>query len=342
MSSPSYLNLPEIYKKLLFFAAVIILGSYCLFLIRASVNPPLPGLGEPPSLYSNQSQQDLRLTFVDAIRQAKQSIHLVMFGLSDAAILSALSQRLQDRLPLSIYYDAGESPRIRSQLKGADLHPVRISGLMHQKIMVLDRDLVFIGSANMTESSLRMHDNLVVGMRSQKMAQFLLDRIPSSSGYLRTMVGGQDVELWLLPDPRGVALTDLRRMLQKSSRSIKIALFTFTHPSLCDEVISAHERGIDVTLVVDLHSGLGASAKAVDQLRQKGVKVLYSQGVQLLHHKFVWIDDETLICGSANWTKAAFKKNSDCILALHHLTPDQKEFMRCLWHRIESEARKIE
>jgi len=261
-----------------------------------------------------------------------------MFGLSDAAILNALSRRLQDRLPLSVYYDAGESPRVRSQLRGADLHPVRLAGLMHQKILILDRDLVFIGSANMTESSLRMHDNLVVGMRNQKMAQFLLERIPSSSGYLRTMVGGQDVELWLLPDPRGVALSDLRRMLRKASRSIKIALFTITHPSLCEEVIAAQEKGIDVTLVVDLHSGLGASSKAVEQLRQKGVKVLYSQGVQLLHHKFVWIDEEILICGSANWTKAAFKKNSDCILALHHLTPGQKGFMRCLWHRIESEA----
>ena len=330
------------YKKLLVVFAAIAIGFYCILLIYFSLAPLLPEQDEPPRLYSNQSQQDLRLIYVDAIRQAKQSVHLVMFGLSDTAILNALSQRIQDHLPLFIYYDANESPRVKSQLKGADLHPIRTRGLMHQKILILDRDLIFIGSANMTESSLRMHDNLVVGMRSGKMTEFLLDRIPCSSGYLRTMVGGQDIELWLLPDPRGVALTDLRRMLRKAGKSIKIALFTFTHPLLCDEVIAAQERGLSVTLVIDLHSGLGASSKAIDQLRQKGVKVLYSQGVQLLHHKFVWIDDETLISGSANWTQAAFKKNSDCILALHHLTHDQKEFMRCLWHRIEAEAKRIE
>ena len=260
-----------------------------------------------------------------------------MFGLSDPAILNALAGRLKE-LPTTIYYDASESMQVRTKLNGADLHPVQLGALMHQKILILDRDLVFIGSANMTSSSLLMHDNLVVGMRSRTVADFLLKRIPYSSGFLQTMVGGQEIGLWLLPDPRGNALSDLRRQIRKASRSIKIALFTLTHPSLCDEIIAAQKRKVSVTVVIDLHSGLGASSKAIDHLQQNGVKVLFSQGVQLLHHKFIWIDDQTLICGSANWTKAAFEKNSDCIIALHHLTEDQKEFMKGLWNRIEIEA----
>jgi cardiolipin synthase A/B len=326
-----------------FFAplAIIAIGGYCIWLIYCSINPPLPERDETPRLYSNQCREDLRYLYVDAIRQARQSIHLVMFGLSDAAILHTLADRSKESVPMSIYYDANESSRVRSKLQGADLHPVQLGGLMHQKILILDRNLVFIGSANMTSSSLHMHDNLVVGMRSSKVAEFLLEHTPFNSGYLRTMVGGQDIELWLLPDPRGFALADLRRYLRKARRSIKIALFTLTHPQLCEEVIAAHERGVDVTIVVDLHSGLGASAKAIDQLWQKGVKIRTSQGVQLLHHKFVWIDDQTLFSGSANWTKAAFNKNSDCILALHQLTPEQKEFMKRLWHRIEAEAKAL-
>jgi phosphatidylserine/phosphatidylglycerophosphate/cardiolipin synthase-like enzyme len=209
---------------------------------------------------------------------------------------------------------------------------------MHQKILILDRDLIFLGSANMTSASLRMHDNLVIGLRSPVVAKFLLEHPPYTSGSLRTMVGGQDLELHLLPDPQGHVISDLSRFIRTASRSIKIALFTFTHAGLCEEVIAAKRRGVEVKIVLDQHSSLGASAKVVKQLAEAGIPLLLSRGVQLLHHKFLLIDDELLICGSANWTKAAFCKNSDCILVLHRLTQEQKQFMQSLWYRVFREG----
>jgi len=81
---------------------------------------------------------------------------------------------------------------------------------MHQKIIVIDHKMVFIGSANMTPTSLRMHDNLVAGFVSEPIAQFLEKHKPFTPGYFRTKIARQDVELWLLPDPRGHALASLR------------------------------------------------------------------------------------------------------------------------------------
>lgn len=266
-----------------------------------------------------------------------------MFGLNDPALIKTLGSRIQSGIPATLYYDpSGSSKRLHISLAQARLHPVQRGGLMHQKILIVDRDLVLIGSANMTSASLRMHDNLVVGMRNERVARFLLERAPYRSGYLRTCAGGQDLELWLLPDQRGHALADLRRKLRSATSSIRIALFTFTHPALIEDVIAAHRKGISTTVVIDLHSGLGASAKAIKRLREEGVKVLLSQGIQLLHHKFVLIDENTLLSGSANWTKAAFAKNSDCILALHNLSYAQKKFMKHVWHRIETEAQLMD
>lgn len=325
-------------RKLFLPFSVVVILLYCILLIFSSLHPELPEEGEEPRLYSNQIRQDLRYLYISAIQQAQKSIHLVMFGLNDAAILKALAERTSHQIPATIYYDASESPQINKKLHQADLHPVRLSGLMHQKILILDQNLVFIGSANMTSSSLLMHDNLVVGLRSNQVADFLTHHAPQSSGYLHTMVGGQDIELWLLPDLRGNALASLRHEIQKARSSIKIAIFTLTHPLLCEELIAALHRKVNVTIVVDMHSGYGASTKAIEQLRQNGVKILFSQGVQLLHHKFAWIDDQTLLSGSANWTKAAFTKNSDCILTLHNMTDEQQKFMQELWKRIETEA----
>ncbi len=263
-----------------------------------------------------------------------------MFGLSDRSILNALSKKIKEQVPTQIYYDTGGSASIHRYLKGAELHPIKNAGLMHQKILVLDQETVFIGSANMTSASLRMHDNLVIGLVSRSVAKFLEDHEPYSPGYLRATVGGQEIELWLLPDPRGHALTELRKKIRNAAHSIRIALFTLTHPSLIDEVIDAHQRGVSVSMVVDMHSGLGASAKAIEKLKKAGVPIRLSQGPQLLHHKFIYIDEKTLITGSANWTKAAFYKNSDCILALHHLNQEQKQFMKRLWRAIETSTQK--
>jgi cardiolipin synthase len=329
---------PKSQSKTLFILSFFLIFFVCVTILILSLAPNQPKASEPPLLYSNQLHQDLRLTLVDAIRGANQSIHLVMFGLSDPAIINALAHK---NVPTTVYYDANASPNLWNALPNAKLHPVRGHGLMHQKILILDKETVFIGSANMTTASLRMHDNLVVGLKNKKIAQFLIDRSPNSTGYLETSVGGQRVELWLLPDPRGHALHDMKKKIRSANKSLRIALFTFTHPALIDEVIAAHNRGLMVSVVIDMHSGLGASSKAIEKLRHAGVRISLSRGLQLLHHKFILIDDKTLLSGSANWTKAAFYKNSDCFIVLHNLTSEQKTFMNSLWTKLESEAQPM-
>ncbi len=305
-----------------------------------SLNPKLPVLGDPPKLYSNQCQQDLSLVFLEAIRNANQSVHLVMFGLSDSAILQALQQKAEEEVPVTIYYDAKGSPNVSHLLRECVVHPVQKGGLMHQKILILDEEMVLLGSANMTLQSLRMHDNLVIGFRNKKIASFLKQKAPFSFGHLRTSVGGQIVDLWTLPDPKGQSLYALKKALRGARHSIRAALFTLTLPSLIDELILAHKRGVAVQVVLDMHSGLGASANAAAALQKAGVQVRFSQGIPLLHHKFVLIDDQALIAGSTNWTRAAFAQNSDCLAMLHNLLPEQKNWMKSLWRRIIATAQE--
>jgi cardiolipin synthase A/B len=319
---------------------LFIVVCFSIWFVWKSLTPTLPTLGEPPRLYSNQCQQDLTLTFLEAIQKAKQSIYLVMFGLSDPAILKALAKKSEESVEPTVYYDTNGSPNLYKRLDGCAVHPIRQIGFMHHKVLVVDGETVFLGSANMTTQSLRMHDNLVIGLSSKKIAEFLKNKVPYSSGHLRTPVGGQDVDLWILPDPNGNALAELKKSLRKANRSIRVAIFTFTHPTLADELLMAQRRGIDVTVVIDMHSALGASAKTVEALKKAGIRILYSKGVQLLHHKFVLVDDHLLVAGSANWTKAAFTKNSDCLVILHNLTQEQRSFMNYLWNRISKTAQE--
>lgn len=325
---------PVVIKKKRFPYLPLISLLFTLWFVWSSISVDLPQPDEKPKLYSNQCRGNIHLTLLKAIEAAQSNIYLVMFGLSDYSILRALGKKIDAHVKTTIYYDRLNSSRVAPFLRGAKIYPTKGAGLLHQKILILDKETIFIGSANMTQSSLQMHDNLIIGLVSKPMARYLLEHKPYSPGYFQTIVGGQKVELWLLPDPRGHVFSQLKKKLRAAKKSIKIALFTFTHQGLLDEVIQAHKRGVQVSVVLDMHSGFGASAKVFASLKAENVPVFLSSGVQLLHHKFVYIDNKTLLSGSANWTKSALYKNCDCIIGLNNLDSTQKKFMDTLWSDI--------
>ena len=324
-----------LHKINFFLKASIVLGifSFYIWVTHTTLNPKLPEANSPALLYSNQCRQDLRSTLLSAIKGAKKSVHLVTFGLNDPVVLAALIEKSKE-VPVNVFYDPSAGAELSSLMNSLNAHPISDRGLMHQKILVVDQELVLLGSANMTETSLSMHDNLMIGMHNQKLAQFLKEKTPLSSGNLTCYNGGQAIEVWLLPEPRGHALSDLKKMIRTSRKSIRIAIFTFTHTGLARELIKAKKRGVDVRVVIDMNSGIGVSSKCIEMLKNSEVDVQLSKGPQLLHHKFLYIDEKTLITGSTNWTKAAFYKNHDCFLILRNLNQDQQKFMDNLWENI--------
>jgi len=324
-------------KKFFYFYFPLALLLYIyLHALIISLNPALPEPDQPPKLYSNECKVDLRLALLKAIKKADKEIHLVMFGLTEPSLLRTIARKADNECVLTdIYYDPTASIPLTHRIANLRPHPVYSSGLMHQKILVIDKELSFLGSANMTRPSLEMHNNLVVGLYSPKVAKFLKEKTPHSSGYLKTMVGGQRVEIWLLPDPRGHALSSIKSLIRSARQSIKVAMFTFTHPLLTSELIDAKKAGVDVTVIIDYNAGIGSSSNTVHRLKEAGIEILLSRGPQLMHHKFLYIDEKTLVLGSANWTKSAFYKNHDCFVTLHNVTEEQREFMNTLIRAVE-------
>jgi phosphatidylserine/phosphatidylglycerophosphate/cardiolipin synthase-like enzyme len=292
----------------------------------------------PPKLYSRQVGDDLSLVFIRALQKAKHSIYLTMYGISDQTLLQTLVRREQDGVSMRLYYDPKGTKDLTSLFRGGDVTPIALSGLLHQKVLVVDHSMVFLGSSNFTQASLLHHDNLVIGLQSPKLAQFLEAKGPTAPGHLQTLVGGQLVDLWLSPDSKGQALAALKRQIRMAQKSIVCALFTFTHPVLEEALIEAHQRGIQILVLIDRYAALGSSLSTVQRLEKEGIQVVQSVGKKLLHHKMALFDDHTLVMGSANWTKAAFTKNSDCLLMLHHLRPEQLRCVKRLCRQMEREA----
>jgi cardiolipin synthase A/B len=299
-----------------------ILGLY-LWLFFAATTPKLPDAENPILFYSNQHRQDLKQLFSKAIENAKKSINLYMYAVTDPDMIELLAQKASQGVRTSIFFDPSASCRLEKK-REVEAYPIICKGLMHRKILIIDDEQIYLGSANMTTQSLKIHDNLVLGLFHRPLAQALEDPTFLSFNF---NTGGQNGELFLLPDKTDAALDRIVELIAAAKNTIFIAMFTLTHPKLIQALAEACQRNVDVKVAVDFYTGQGASLKSLDILRARQIPVFLSLGQQLLHHKWAYIDNSILISGSANWTKAAFAHNQDCFLVLNNLTKKQKKIM---------------
>lgn len=304
--------------------------SILLFCILLFFYPkPTIDQKQPLQLLFNQCDDELRSLFCREIKRANKSIFLSIYSLNDAKILEALEMALQKGVRLKIFTD----PKNRcpsEALKESLEYAQKTSKLMHQKILVIDEERVWIGSANFTSSSLRTHDNGIVGILDEKVARALLEK---RGGEFE--VGGQKLSLYLLPQEQKGALAHLINLLNGAKSSIKVAMYTWTHPELT-ELLLRKNRDIEVKIAIDSASYTGTSKKSMQQLREGKVDLLLPNFSPMFHHKMAYIDGTTLILGSTNWTKAAFTKNDEILLIIHQLSEKQRKKMDSLWHILHS------
>ena len=304
--------------------------SFFVYFSYFTTHPSLPSEKQPLLFYSNQTSDDLKIVFQQAIRRAKSSLFIQIYGCTDQDLLQELKKAFEKKVLIELFYDPSGSGALKKKLPFAT--PLPCSGLMHKKIVIVDEETVFLGSANLTPTSLRMHDNIVVALHQKELAHFITH---STSNQIQCQAGNQTIELWQLPDFQNQCLKRVLSAIKQAKNSIYLALFTFTHPQILEEIIEAKNRGVSIQIAIDYYSAKGASKKAIETLRSAHIEPYINQPGKLLHHKWGLIDQKTLLLGSANWTKAAFSKNEDCLLIVHDLSETQRNYFLKIWRKIE-------
>ena len=111
----------------------------------------------------------MRQEILHPITEAEHSILILTFTLSDPKIMSLLKQKAQEGVDVTVIIDKDHLQPILG-LKGDNFHIyTRLygEGRVHHKILVIDEEYVWIGSANFTESAYSKQENLMVGIYSQ-------------------------------------------------------------------------------------------------------------------------------------------------------------------------------
>lgn len=250
--------------------------------------------------------------------------------------------------PQCLAYDLGDKCILGVH---ASREPLIFQGdIMHHKFAVIDRQYVWMGSTNASDSGTGGYNaNLVVSVDDATVAQWytaefehmFLDRKfhddkPPSRGRLTTeMDDGTKVEVMFSPQDVPMTRGVLPR-IQAARESIDIAVFFLTHKGVTKELIDAHKRGVKIRVILDATAATNGYTKH-EVLRAAGIPVKVEDWGGKMHAKSAVIDGRVLITGSMNWTSAGEGGNDENTMFLESpaLADQYTAWFENLWAQID-------
>jgi hypothetical protein len=320
------------------FIAVTSFLTYLFFHVASfNSNFSLPTLEKPMQWYFTELNAPLRSVIVEAINSAKSSLLVVIYQLRDEKVIEAIREKSESGIPTYVVVDSDGYDAGRKGLgKNTTLIKRKSPGIMHEKILIVDKAEVYLGSTNFTFESLNLHANDWIGVFSPTLAEKAWQRIKKMNAKGRIEPGfaihgkveNRPIEMWFTPNPD--ALKKVGQLIDQAKVSIKLAMFTFTQPELTQKLLEAKRRGVSVIVATDAQQSKNVNKAALQQMKEAREYL----GVGLFHHKFAWIDGHTLVVGSLNWTKQAFTQNDDCFMIIHQLTESDQSLLNRVWEEI--------
>ena len=116
--------------------------------------------------------------------------------------------------------------------------------------------------------------------------------------------------------PGGRCTAFVAEAIAKAKGTILVQAYSFTSVPIADALIAAHQRGVDVKILVDRSQRKGKYTQ-VPRIAQAGISVSIDKVPGIAHNKVMIIDDEYVLTGSFNWTQAAETRNAENLLFIN-------------------------
>lgn len=286
-----------------------------------------------PSTAPTPMEQAL-LALVDG---AQDSVRAALYALNRASVRDALlaahgrGVRVQVVADDDAYAEDEYHPHFRAlEQAGIPLVLDHRSSLMHNKFLVVDGQVVWTGSTNMTDTGFTYnHNNSLVITSTQVAYAYNLEFhemfAAGRFGRAKTdntphQFGGDPAPLEVYFSPTDGTEAEVLAEVAQADQTIVFAIFFFTSEALADALIHEAGEGVAVRGVWDR---LGASnAYSQDELLcSAGIPVKVEDFGGKLHHKFLVIDpegeDPTVVTGSMNWGASSAEDNDENVVILH-------------------------
>ena len=184
----------------------------------------------------------------------------------------------------------------------------------HVKLLIAD-DEAAVGGMNWGQHSHRNHDYVLETRIASEVNRLV--RIFEQDW---SLASGRPAPLPVISDdiaqtaPGEEIRSMLRSALIRARQRVLAEVYTLTDPEVVAHLVAAHQRGLDVRVLLDPNQVYNLHAYAV--LREGAVEVRWfpvPRGA-LLHAK-IGLFDELLVLGSANWTLSGLGVNHELDIA---------------------------
>ncbi len=115
--------------------------------------------------------------------------------------------------------------------------------------------------------------------------------------------------------PRGGATAAIVQSLSNARSSVFVQAYSFTSMPIADALVRAHQHGVKVSVLLD-KSQKTYKSSAASFLAGSGITVFIDDVHAIAHNKVMIIDNESVITGSFNFSKAAEERNAENVLII--------------------------
>lgn len=198
----------------------------------------------------------------------------------------------------------------------------------HRKIIIIDDEVSYIGSANLTDYSLNWRESIlrIEGDIALPFKDIFLQHYEIYNKYsferriLIPRITHRDIEI--VTDVPSLTTQRIRKkfleLFKEAKRQIVIETPYFLASYLLRKAMSdAAKRGVEVIVIIPKHSDVGL----VDSLRNRYFGQLYNNGIHFyfylphnLHAKLLLIDNEIYSIGSPNFDYRSFRYQHEIVM----------------------------
>jgi hypothetical protein len=284
------------------------------------------------------------------INGAGSSIYAALYGLSRQSVVDALIAAHGRGVTVRVVGDdegaSGPYSASYQALTDAGV-PVVVDSdpaIQHNKFLIVDGEVVWTGSTNLTDTGFTMNANNAIVVTSTALADvYALEFDEMWGGVFHGDKADNTLHLF---DYAGTALesyfspTDLVafevwRELAAADETVHSAMFFWTDSVLTEQAIERIDAGVEFYGVWD-NLGAASDYSADDALCAAGARIGVEAWAGKLHHKFAVIDvhgsDPTVILGSYNWTDSGAYENDENTLVIHDAALAQAYYEE--WQRL--------
>ncbi len=191
----------------------------------------------------------------------------------------------------------------------------------HRKLLIIDNDISYIGSSNLTEYNLNWRE-LMLRMRGDIAFTFrklmnqdyrIYNKYVFDKKKYSRVIKHNDFEI--IREIPSITIQETKKKYEKlikNARSKVVIETPYFLPGfmLRKALMDAAKRGVDVKIIIPRHSDVNL----VDVLRNNYLGILHKSGIQILyflphnlHAKLLMIDDEIFSIGSLNFDYRSFR-----------------------------------